>query len=77
MLAELKNFSQNGIENLHRNEECLRDLKDVIGRMTNQRSIIINELNTVKPRLKNLIRKRIDELVQFIFPINEIQTTKR
>ncbi|XKL64066.1 hypothetical protein PGB90_004152 [Kerria lacca] len=28
------------------------------------------------PRLKKLIKKRIEELVKFIFPINEIQSTK-
>lgn len=77
MLLELEEFNSNAKDNLGRNEECQNDLIYSIKKMIKEQPFLVNELNNVKPRLKKLIKKRIEELVKFIFPINEIQSTKR
>lgn len=76
-LKDLNDFNRAGRDDLRRNEVCQLDLRHVTIRMTDQRPILISKVNEVKPRLKKLIRKRVEELVELIFPINEIQSTRK
>lgn len=77
LLKDLQNFNRVGHDDLRRNEACQLDLRNANIELANQRPVLIAQVNDVKPRLKKLIRKRAEELVQLIFPINEIQSTRK
>lgn len=76
-LEELKEINNQNKKRLLKNEDCHLDLNECTMKFNDKRLLILNKLNIIKPRVKELIRKRIKELVQFIFPINEVQSTKR
>lgn len=77
MFDELKEFNHHSKEDLLKNEDCHLDLNEAMIKFSDQQPLILSRLNIIKPRLKELIRQRIEELVQFIFPINEIQSSRR
>lgn len=77
LMKDLKDFNRAGHDDLRRNEVCQLDLRNANIKMGNQRPALIAKVNDVKPRLKKLIRKRAEELVQLIFPINEVQSTRK
>lgn len=77
LLNDLKEFNRAGRDDLCRNEACRLDLRNVTIKMANQRLALVGKVNDVKPRLKKLIRKRAEELMGLIFPINEVQSTKK
>lgn len=62
---------------MKRNEECKEDLLKSSNNIISKRPTLIDKIDELKPQLKDLIRRRIDELAHFIFPINEIQSTKQ
>lgn len=77
MLDDLKEFNEKSSKELLKNEDCHLELKENMTKLSNQQPLILSKLEIIRPRLKELIRTRIEELVQFIFPINEIQSSKR
>ena len=77
MLEDLKDFNLKSKEELLKNDDCHVELKESMTKLSNQQPLILSKLEIIRPRLKELIRTRIEELVQFIFPINEIQSSRR
>ncbi|XP_065216729.1 beclin 1-associated autophagy-related key regulator isoform X2 [Planococcus citri] len=76
MLEDLKSFNERSGEELLKNEDCHLELKENMTKLGTQQPLILSKLEIIRPSLKALIRTRIEELVQFIFPINEVQSSK-